>query len=46
MRPIDATKDVYVRPETECIHISPMEAIVQNISNPGGTVDPLDPEEG
>lgn len=45
MNSIEQLKDVYVRPETEPISIAPMESIVQNISNPGGGVTPIDPNE-
>ena len=45
MHTIEETKGKYICPETETISIAPMESIVQNISNPGGTVNPIDPEE-
>ena len=43
---IESSKGTYLRPEVETISIAPMESIVQNISNPGGTVTPIDPTEG
>lgn len=45
MHPNKATKEEYTRPEAESICIAPMESIVQNISNPGGDVPPVDPIE-
>ena len=45
MRSIENTKDAYTRPEAESICIFPQECIL-DISNPGGTVPPIDPEEG
>lgn len=45
MKVIEPTKGTYSCPETETISIAPMESIVQNISNPEGTVKPIDPTE-
>lgn len=45
-QPIEPLKEAYAKPEAETISIAPMESIVQNISNPGGTVPPIDPTEG
>lgn len=38
-------KEDYITPETACIEIAPLESIVQNISNPGGNVPPVNPYE-
>lgn len=46
MNPIEPTKEAYAKPEAETICIAPMFSIVEDISNPSGTTDPLDPEEG
>ena len=46
MSPINSMNKAYRKPDLEAISIAPMEPIVQNISNPGGTVPPLDPDEG
>ena len=40
------TKEAYTNPEVEMIDIAPMENLLNNISNPGGTGDDLDPIEG
>ena len=45
MRSIENTKDAYTRPEAESICIFPQECIL-DVSNPGGTVTPIDPDEG
>ena len=45
MCPVKQTKEAYVSPEMETICIAPLESIVQNISNPGGDVPPIDPDE-
>ena len=44
MSPIEPMKEAYAKPEAETICISPMESIVQNISNPGGDVPPIEEE--
>lgn len=36
----------YETPDIEVIKIAPMKSILQDISNPSGNTDPLDPEEG
>ena len=38
-------KEAYVRPETISVEIDMKESILQDISNPDGTTDPLDPYE-
>ena len=44
MDPIEQKKEVYARPEAESIFIVTEESIVQNISNPGGDVPPIEEE--
>lgn len=41
---LSRTKEAYVSPDTESICIAPMESIVNNISNPGGDVPPIEEE--
>ena len=43
---LSMTKEAYTNPEVTTIDIAPMGNMLQNISNPGGTVPPLDPDEG
>ena len=43
---LSMTKEAYTNPEVTTIELSGMENVLQNISNPGGTVPPLDPDEG
>ena len=46
MDTIEQEKEVYARPEAEAILIAMQKSIVQDISKPVGTTDPLDPIEG
>ena len=39
-------KEAYTNPETNTIDLAPKDSVLQDISNPGGTVPPLDPNEG
>ena len=43
---LSKTKEAYAAPETMTVYICPMKNMLNNISNPGGTVPPLDPDEG
>ena len=42
----DSMKEVYSRPEMASVSIAPQGSLLQVISNPGGTVPGLDPDEG
>ena len=39
-------KEAYTSPATRAIDIVPMGSLLQVISNPGGDVPPIDPNEG
>ena len=46
MCPDKTTKEVYSSPEMETIQLATTGSLLQVISNPGGTVPGLDPDEG
>ena len=46
MYPMYTSKEAYIKPEMDSILIVSQESIVQDVSNPEGTVPPIDPDEG
>jgi hypothetical protein len=46
MCPVEPIKEAYIRPETISIELATKRTLLQVISNPGGTVPPIDPNEG
>lgn len=46
MCPDKTTKEVYSSPEMDTIQLATTGSLLQVISNPGGTVPGLDPDEG
>ena len=46
MNAIKSTKAAYDMPTAATVDIAPRDSVLQIISNPGGTVPGLDPEEG
>ena len=46
MYPVETTKEAYASPEINTIELATQGSLLQVISNPGGTVNPLDPDEG
>ena len=46
MYPVKTTKEAYTSPEVITVELATQGSLLQNISNPGGSVPGLDPEEG
>ncbi len=45
MNPVEPTKKAFTSPETDTVQLATTISLLQ-VSNPGGTVPPLDPDEG
>lgn len=43
---LSKAKEAYIKPEMSTIDMGPIVSVLNDISNPGGTVPPIDPEEG
>lgn len=46
MSPTETTKGAYASPKMNSIKLASQGSLLQIISNPGGTVPGLDPDEG